>query len=365
MISMRPFGITRRAYSTSNITVDALVYGSYGKPSDVLKWHSYKLPALTANTLHVKFLASPINPADVNQVQGAYPFKPPFRSLGDQDSTPYAVGGNEGVAEVIAVGDQVQGIQVGDHVLPNPGFGTWRNFASGAANDFQVLPKRKNVSIIQEATLSVNPCTAYRMLKDFVPLQPGDYVIQNGANSAVGQSVIQLAKAWGLNTINVIRDRPNLDELKQSLEQLGATHVLTEEMLRSHDTKTLIKQWGSPKLGLNCVGGKAATEMARHLKANGQYVTYGAMARAPLALPASLLIFKNLSFHGFWMTRWTDTHNAQERATMVEDLLDLMDQDKLNEVAWTRVNWEAKDVVTAVEQGIQGYGSGKQIILFD
>jgi trans-2-enoyl-CoA reductase len=35
----------------------------------------------------------------------------------------------------------------------------------------------------------------------------GDYVIQNGANSAVGQSVIQIAKAWGLKTINVVRDR--------------------------------------------------------------------------------------------------------------------------------------------------------------
>ena len=35
----------------------------------------------------------------------------------------------------------------------------------------------------------------------------GDCVIQNGANSGVGQAVIQVAAAWGIKTINIIRDR--------------------------------------------------------------------------------------------------------------------------------------------------------------
>ena len=76
------------------------------------------------------------------------------------------------------------------------------------------------------ATIAVNPTTAYRMLKDYIPLKPGlfqsmqcwvshfvclscigDCIVQNGSNSGVGQSVIQLAAAWGIKTINVIRDR--------------------------------------------------------------------------------------------------------------------------------------------------------------
>ena len=44
----------------------------------------------------------------------------------------------------------------------------------------------------------VNPPTAYRMLKDFVPLSAGDVVIQNGANSAVGRYVIQVLKIYVL-----------------------------------------------------------------------------------------------------------------------------------------------------------------------
>lgn len=61
--------------------------------------------------------------------------------------------------------------------------------------------------------------------------------------------------------------RPNIDELRDELEKLGATHVITDDTLGSHEMKTKIKnEWGQPKLGFNCVGGKSATEMARHLK---------------------------------------------------------------------------------------------------
>ena len=45
------------------------------------------------------------------------------------------------------------------------------------------------------------------MLDEFVHLQSGDVVIQNGSNSAVGRLVIQLAKSLGVQTVNVVRNR--------------------------------------------------------------------------------------------------------------------------------------------------------------
>ena len=48
--------------------------------------------------------------------------------------------------------------------------------------------------------MRTNPGTAFRMLKDFVDLQEGDMVIQNGANSAVGRAVIEIAKVLKLKT---------------------------------------------------------------------------------------------------------------------------------------------------------------------
>lgn len=135
---------------------------------------------LKSNEVLVRWLAAPINPADINQIQGVYPIKPPVP----------AVGGNEGCAVVEKVGTNVANLKVGDHVIPlNSGLGTWTQYGVyDASNLFHV---DNSLPVYHAATLQVNPSTAYRMLKDFVQLSPGDFVVQNGANSAAGRYVIQ------------------------------------------------------------------------------------------------------------------------------------------------------------------------------
>lgn len=99
--------------------------------------------------------------------------------------------GNEGLFEVCEVGNKSSEFEVGDWVLPNRlGFGAWCSYYVGSETEFIKLPKMEDK--LACATLMVNPITAYRMLKDFNKLSPGDTVIQNGANSGVGQAVIQL-----------------------------------------------------------------------------------------------------------------------------------------------------------------------------
>ena len=77
-----------------------------------------------------------------------------------------------------------------------------------AADGLLPLPLSCKASDIQLATMAVNPATAYRMLRDFVDLKPGDFWIQNGANSGAGEAAIQLGREWGLKSINIIRDKP-------------------------------------------------------------------------------------------------------------------------------------------------------------
>lgn len=169
------------------------------------------------------------------------------------------------------------------------------------------------------------------------------------------------------------------------MTELGATHVVTDESLGSLETRKEIKSWygkNAPLLGLNCVGGKSATEMARYLgyvvidyhshdcscpslfSTNGQFVTYGAMSRKPLSLPASLLIFKNISFHGFWVSKWADIHSPEERYAMLEDIIALMSDNKLVEPKWTQVKWEEETMKQSVDQGISGFATGKQVVVF-
>ena len=91
-------------------------------------------------------------------------------------------------------------------------------------------------------------------------------MIQNGANSGVGTAVIQLARRMGVRTINVIRDRDDADEVKQHLSSLGADVVLTDSEMGHYATPRLMEHLQQPCLGLNCVGGKSATNIARALR---------------------------------------------------------------------------------------------------
>lgn len=216
------------------------------------------------------------------------------------------------------MGDGVSDFAVGDWVIPSQvNFGTWRTHALGASSDFIKLPnpeqsisngKKQGLSINQAATISVNPLTAYLMLTHYVKLTPGkDWFIQNGGNSAVGKYASQVAKLLNFNSISVIRDRPNLDEVKKELQELGATQVITEEDNASKEFGGHVKSWvketgGEVKLALNCVGGKSSAGIARKLNNNGLMLTYGGMSMQPVTIPTSLYIFKNFTSAGFWVT---------------------------------------------------------------
>jgi trans-2-enoyl-CoA reductase len=135
---------------------------------------------------------------------------------------------------------------------------------------------------------------------------PGDTVIQTGATSQVGQAVIQIAKSMGVKTYNIIRRSTEEVEAEQRrhLEALGADHVVVADDLRSDAFKAVVKELGAPMLALNCVSGKIGSQLQRVMGEGATCVTYGAMSRRPLDVGAASLIFRDLRFVGFWMTRW-------------------------------------------------------------
>jgi trans-2-enoyl-CoA reductase len=53
--------------------------------------------------------------------------------------------------------------------------GTWRTEMVVDHEQIDKLPRYEMMTPLEAAILSVNPCTAYRMLKDFVNLEPGKY----------------------------------------------------------------------------------------------------------------------------------------------------------------------------------------------
>jgi mitochondrial enoyl-[acyl-carrier protein] reductase / trans-2-enoyl-CoA reductase len=344
-----------------------------GEPKDVLHLHGHSISPPHADLLTVRFLASPINPADINQIQGVYPTKPTFTTaLGT--SEPIAVGGNEGVAEVISKGSGVKGVDKGDWVImKRQGFGTWRTHAQTKADELVVIKNKDGLTPEQVGTVSVNPMTAYRMLKDFVTLKPGEWFIQNGANSGVGRAAIQLGKLWGNKSLNIVRKRETgMEELKQDLRSLGADVVVTDEEFESKGFRDQVKEMTNGgrepiRLGLNCVGGSIVNSMAKHLAPSAHMVTYGAMSKQPVTLPTGLLIFKDIHFDGFWVSKWSG-ENPEQKEACINEVLDLTRQGKFKDVPMQPVTWnydtKQEALVDAVQGTLEGFRSGKGIFLF-
>lgn len=319
----------------------SLVVEKYGDPSENIKLKIQNpkdlLPSeLKPKQVLVEHLAACINPADLNLAQGVYGVRPELP----------AIIGNEGIFRVKAVGPEEVDLKPGDYALSVSLTGYWQNYSIQDSINLYKVSNELDVSTA--AQLKVNPCTAYRMLRDFVDVEKGQTVIQNGANSAVGVYVIQLAKLWGFKTINVIRDKPNKSEIIKELKDYGADHVLTEAEVSSVEVMTpLLKKTGKPKLFLNCVGGKNASDCQRNLNIGGCIVTYGAMSKQSFAPSATQLIFKDYTLKGFWVSRWYKDREPDRRSeisALLNDVGDMFRKGVLKPKSSTLISFEDRNI---------------------
>jgi NADPH:quinone reductase-like Zn-dependent oxidoreductase len=270
-----------------------VVFAEFGEPQDVLDLRSSTLPEPTDGQALVKILASPINPADINTIQGVYGIRPELP----------AVPGMEGCGQVEACpGGE---LPVGRKVIFLRKGGAWADRAIIAVDDLVEVPDEMDPR--QAAMLAVNPLTALRLLEGFADLKPGDWLVQNAANSNVGRCVIQLARARGVSTINLVRRK----SLVAELEGLGGDLVLLDDgqMVAEALEKTDGRR---PKLALNAVGGDSALRQMDLLEREGVHVTYGAMSRQSLKVPNKFVIFKQLTITGFWVTQWQEQASREE-----------------------------------------------------
>ncbi|KAL5716802.1 trans-2-enoyl-CoA reductase (NADPH) [Ranunculus cassubicifolius] len=203
-------------------------------------------------------------------------------------------------------------------------------------NNFKPLRDREDhqapvcrIPVEYASTITVNPLTALRMLEDFVELNSGDSIVQNGATSIVGQCVIQLAHIRGIQSINIIRDRVGSDEVKERLAKLGAAEVFTESELGVRNIKGLLGDVPEPALGFNCVGGDSASLVLKFLRQGGTMVTYGGMSKKPVTVSTSSFIFKDIALRGFWLQKWLSAGKSEECRVMIDYLLAVVKEGEL------------------------------------
>ena len=160
-LTLRPWsGISYYSSSPACFAHRALVYKQNGQPSDVLTATTFPtLPPPTVDWINLRFLLSPVNPSDVNTIEGVYPSRPSLLTSWTPDGPRLEEGvfpaGNEGVAEVTAVGEGVQGLQEGDRViLTAQQTGTWASARTVRANDVTKVPVE--LSDVNAATITVS-----------------------------------------------------------------------------------------------------------------------------------------------------------------------------------------------------------------
>jgi NADPH:quinone reductase-like Zn-dependent oxidoreductase len=310
---------------------------AFGKPTEVLQVADVpNVGAPGPNEVVIALEASPINPSDLFMFTGNYGYRPPLPSIV----------GAEGAGRVVAVGSNVKHLKEGDHSIVPFGSPTWAERIKVDATWLRPLPAG---DIKQFAMLGVNPATAYLLLTDFVAPQPGQWVIQNGANSGVGRAVIPIAKSLGLKTVNVVRRAELVDEIKA----LGGNIVLLDG---ADLPKRVAEATGNAPitLALDVVGDTGTTGLLGSLAQRGTLVSYGAMTRKAMVAPPQPLIFKDITIRGFWLVTWLQKATPKMVAEMYDRLVPMVASGSIaTPIAAT---FPFEQVTKAIETAIAGQG---------
>jgi NADPH:quinone reductase-like Zn-dependent oxidoreductase len=275
----------------------------YGAPEEVARCADVPdVGAPAAGEVVFDVLLFPINPADVSFCRGTYRLRPTL------PATP----GAECVGRVTAVGAGVTHVKPGDLVI-NLQRENWTQRRRVKGDDVIAIPA--HLDLRQAAMVRINPPTALLLLTDIVLLKPGDWVIQNVANSAVGRLVIRLAAARGVRTMNVVRR----DALFAELKALGADACVVDGPNLAEAVKA--QTGGAPvRLGLDAVSGQATARLSTCLGDGGVVCNYGSMSGDDPVMSRAALINGGQTLVGFILGRGLATRSLEQVRAIYADL---------------------------------------------
>jgi trans-2-enoyl-CoA reductase len=326
------------------MTVKVIEYAKFGAPFDVCKCIVVDDPASPQeNEVLVAVEASAINPADLLMIRGEYPGP---KTLPTRQ-------GIEGVGRIIAIGSDVKDYIVGDLVLLL-GRGNWVEKVVCSADQVVRIPE--DIDLLQAAQMKANPPSAYFMLHDFVDLEEGDWIIQNAANSAVGQHVIRLAKQMGVKTINIVRRAESISILKA----IGADFVFVDgddlgERVRSEIGDTHVP------LAIDAAGGKPCEHLADCLSNGGVVVNYGFLDGKPCMITPTHTIVRQISLTGFWLFDRLSNQSKEEIKNIYTEMSDLFVSGVLHSPV--EATYRLDQVTKALAHAERGGRDGKILFL--
>ncbi|MES4888882.1 zinc-dependent alcohol dehydrogenase family protein [Streptomyces sp. NPDC096012] len=286
----------------------ALVAEKVGEPSDVLRLETRPVPTPGSGQALIRVKATPIHASDLHVLRGRYGFSPEFPTVG---------GHMECVGRIEALGPDTEGLEIGERVVvaavpavPGPPVeGTWQEYL--VADTHRLLPVPDRLSDSSACQLAVNPLTALLLVTRELDVRQGERLVQTAAGSTVGRLVIQLARHLGIRTINVVRRRDAVEEIKA----FGGDEVICTE---DEDLAQRVAEIAGPagvRKAVDCVAGPVGAQVSQALAPGGELVIYGALSTHRQTDPAALtvplqarsVIYETKAVRGFWLNRWFGT----------------------------------------------------------
>lgn len=287
------------------MTIRQIVYREFGDPATVLTIEQVAAAEPEPGQVVIALEAAPIHLADLKQIRGLPwfdGFKPPH------------VPGFEGVGRIARVGAGVTEFKQGDRVFLPVAFGTWKEEMVAEAEG--LWPAPEGIPAEQLALIALNLPTAWLMLKSIVPLERGDWVLQNAANSNVGYYLILIARAMGLHTVNIVRR----SELLADLDAMGGDlNLLDGEDLAAKVVEAV--PVGRLKLAIDAIAGDATTRLGACFGGHGGTVaSYGLLSGEPCKIPPEMLMLDDVTLTGFYMSRTLSRMSSDEIRAMQLDI---------------------------------------------
>jgi NADPH:quinone reductase len=257
--------------------------------ADALEWKMVPTPIPAAGEVLVEIKAASLNFPDLLIVQNKYQIKPPL---------PF-VPGSEFAGSVVAVGEGVTGLRLGQRVACLSGTGGFATHALAPATS--CLPLPDGFDLVDAAAFIMTYATSYHALVDRGALREGETVLILGAAGGVGTAAIQVAKQAGARVIAAAGS----DAKCELCRQVGADATINYSVhapggsLRDQ-IKSLTDGRG-PDVVYDPVGGEFAEPVFRSIAWRGRYLVIG-FAGGPIpSLPLNLPLLKGASLVGvFW-----------------------------------------------------------------
>jgi NADPH2:quinone reductase len=275
-------------------------------PPDVLKLTERPVPVPTQGQVVIKVAWAGVNRPDALQRAGAYAPPPGASDLP----------GLEAAGEVVALGDGVRGIAIGDHVcalLPGGGYAEY--VATPAVH---CLPVPAGMGLKEAACLPENMFTVWSNVFTRGGLEAGERFLVHGGSSGIGTTAIQLAHVFGARVFTTAGS----DAKCQACLDLGAEQAIN---YKTTDFVEVLREQGGANLILDMVGGAYIPRNIKALADDGRLVQIAFLQGPKVELNFAQIMTRRLSITGSTLRPQSDLAKAriaQDLREMVWPLLD-------------------------------------------